>query len=120
ILEFHSFDSSLPLAQDMKRVSITSIVLEVRFPGDFPISPPFVRVVRPRFLPFLSGGGGHVTAGGAVCMELLTNSGWSPVMSMESILLQVRLAMCSWEPKPARLQSAVTLQSARLSHMNSG
>lgn len=106
ILEFHSFDPSLPLAQDMKRIGITSIVLEVRFPGDFPISPPFVRVVRPRFLPFLSGGGGHVTAGGAVCMELLTNSGWSPVMSMESVLLQVRLAMCSCEPKPARLQSS--------------
>jgi ubiquitin-conjugating enzyme E2 Q len=53
-------------------------------------------------------------------MELLTNSGWSPVMSMESVLLQVRLAMCSYEPKPARLQSAVTLQSARLGRMNSG
>lgn len=27
---------------------------------------------RPRFLSFMNGGGGHVTAGGAICMQLLT------------------------------------------------
>lgn len=104
IVELHSFDASLPLAKDMKKAGLTSIVLEFRFGRDFPLSPPFVRVIRPRFLPFLSGGGGHVTAGGAMCMELLTNSGWSPVSSLESVLLQVRMAMCSAEPA-ARLES---------------
>ncbi|KAA8575780.1 hypothetical protein EYC84_004880 [Monilinia fructicola] len=38
-------------------------------------------------------------------MELLTNSGWSAVSSIESVLLQVRLAIMSTEPKPARLES---------------
>ncbi len=103
IVELHSFDSTLPLAQDMKSAGVKSIVLELRFGADFPFSPPFVRVVRPRFLPFLEGGGGHVTAGGAMCMELLTSSGWSPVNAMESLFLQVRLALCSLEPRPARL-----------------
>ncbi|KAK5660918.1 hypothetical protein OQA88_12291 [Cercophora sp. LCS_1] len=103
IVEFHSFDPSLPLANDMKRLGATSIVFEFRFGKDFPISPPFVRVIRPRFLPFMQGGGGHVTAGGAMCMELLTSTGWSPANSMESVLLQVRLALCSQDPKPARL-----------------
>lgn len=36
-------------------------------------------------------------------MELLTNSGWSAVSNIESVLLQVRLAMSSTDPKPARL-----------------
>ena len=36
-------------------------------------------------------------------MELLTNSGWSPANSMESVLLQVRMALCNLDPKPARL-----------------
>ncbi len=36
-------------------------------------------------------------------MELLTNSGWSPANNMESVLLQVRMALCNLEPKPARL-----------------
>lgn len=106
IVELHSFDSTLPLAQDMKKQGITSIVIEVRFGKDFPYSPPFVRVIRPRFLPFTQGGGGHVTAGGAMCMELLTNTGWSAVSSLEGVLLQVRLALMNLEPKPAKLLPA--------------
>ncbi|KAI2632101.1 hypothetical protein GGR54DRAFT_18026 [Hypoxylon sp. NC1633] len=106
IVELHSFDPSLPLAKDMKIAGLTSIVLEIRFTRRFPMSPPFVRVIRPRFLPFMHGGGGHVTAGGAMCMELLTNTGWSPANSLESVLLQVRLAICTVDPRPARLESA--------------
>ena len=103
IVELHSFDPSIPLAKDMKAQKITSVVLELRFGQTFPYSPPFVRVIRPKFLPFIQGGGGHVTAGGALCMELLTNNGWNPASSIEAVLLQVRLAMMSLDPKPARL-----------------
>lgn len=105
IVELHSFDPDLPLAVDMKKRGIRSVVMEIRFGQDYPISPPFVRVIRPRFLGFMNGGGGHVTAGGALCMELLTNSGWSAVSSIESVLLQVRMAITSVEPKPARLEN---------------
>ncbi|KAK7182638.1 hypothetical protein DPSP01_011464 [Paraphaeosphaeria sporulosa] len=106
IVELHSFDPELPLAQDMKKRGITSVVLEMRFGKDYPMSPPFVRVIKPRFLGFNQGGGGHVTAGGALCMELLTNNGWSAVSTIESVLLQVRMAMSSVDPKPARLENA--------------
>ena len=116
IVELHSFDATLPLAQDMKRAGVRSVVLELRFGGDFPFSPPFVRVVRPRFMPFFEGGGGHVTAGGAMCMELLTSSGWSPANSLESVLLQVRMALCSLEPRPARLDRRVTKNGPRLDY----
>lgn len=105
IVELHSFQPTLPLAQDMKKAGVSSVVLEIRFGKDFPFSPPFVRVIRPRFMPFAAGGGGHVTAGGAMCMELLTNSGWSSVSTIESVLLQVRMAIMNTEPKPARLES---------------
>ena len=104
ITELHSFEPQLPLAKDMQARNLKSVVLEIRFGKDYPMSPPFVRVIRPRFLSFAQGGGGHVTAGGALCMELLTNSGWSAVSSIESVLLQVRLAMSSTDPKPARLE----------------
>ncbi|KAB5582384.1 hypothetical protein GE09DRAFT_265964 [Coniochaeta sp. 2T2.1] len=102
IVELHSFDLSIPLARDMQTADIQSIVMEFRFGRDWPMSPPFVRAVRPRFKLFMHGGGGHVTAGGAMCMELLTNSGWSPANSMESVILQVRMALCS-EERGARL-----------------
>ena len=111
IVELHSFEAfrdkevDIPLVDDMKTRGIQSIVLDMRFPGSYPMSPPFVRVVRPRFLGFQQGGGGHITAGGALCMELLTNSGWSAVSSIESVLLQVRMAIASTDPKPARIES---------------
>jgi ubiquitin-conjugating enzyme E2 Q len=110
IVELHSFhllestDTKLPLVADMKKQKITSIVFEVRFNGDFPFSPPYVRVIRPRFLTLAEGGGGHIVQGGAMCMELLTNTGWSSVSSLESVLLQVRMAMISHPP--ARLAPA--------------
>lgn len=102
IVELHSFDPATPLAKDMKTAGLTSVVMEFRFGRDWPMTPPFVRAVRPRFMLFAQGGGGHVTAGGAMCMELLTNSGWSPANSMESVILQVRMALCS-EERGARL-----------------
>jgi ubiquitin-conjugating enzyme E2 Q len=104
VVELHSFDPTLPLAKDMEARDVNSVVLEMRFGRQYPMTPPFVRVIRPRFLPFMQGGGGHVTAGGAMCMELLTNSGWSPANSMESVILQVRMALTNTEPTPARLQ----------------
>ena len=103
IVELHSFNEKLPLAKDMKNAKIESIVLEMRFTNQFPFTPPFIRVVKPRFLGFNAGGGGHVTEGGAICMELLTNNGWSAVATVEGVLLQVILAM-SEEERPARLQ----------------
>jgi ubiquitin-conjugating enzyme E2 Q len=105
IVELHSFEPTLPLAKDMKAAGVTSIVLEIRFGKDYPHSPPFIRIIRPRFLPFTNGGGGHVTGGGAMCMELLTNTGWSAVSSIEGVLLQVRMAIMNTEPRPARLQN---------------
>jgi ubiquitin-conjugating enzyme E2 Q len=102
IVELHSFPSHLPLARDMKVVGLTSIVLEIRYPSGFPFSPPFIRIVKPRFLPFNLGGGGNVTEGGAMCMEVLTNSGWTAGQSFENLLLQVRMAICD-EERPARL-----------------
>ncbi|RMZ89533.1 hypothetical protein DV736_g3237, partial [Chaetothyriales sp. CBS 134916] len=105
IVELHSFNEKLPLAKDMEKMGITSIALEMRFTNQFPFSPPFIRVVKPRFLPFSAGGGGHVTEGGAICMELLTNTGWTAVTSIEMVLLQVQLAI-SDEERPARLAHA--------------
>ncbi|KAF9883659.1 hypothetical protein FE257_003093 [Aspergillus nanangensis] len=105
IVELHSFDRTLPLAQDLKKAKLTSIVTEICFPPQFPISPPFVRIIRPRLLQFKDGGGGHVTAGGSMCMELLTSTGWSAASSMESVFLQVRMALSNMEPCPARLAS---------------
>lgn len=46
IVELHSFDKDLPLATDMKKAGLKSVVLEMRFPGSYPMDPPFVRVIK--------------------------------------------------------------------------
>lgn len=103
IVELHSFDKNLQIARDLENAGLNSIVMEMRFPPEFPLSPPFLRIIKPRFVRFTEGGGGHITAGGAMCMELLTTSGWLPAFSIESVLLQVRLAITNELPRPARL-----------------
>ncbi|KAH9940093.1 uncharacterized protein BXZ73DRAFT_88813 [Epithele typhae] len=103
IVELHSFDPNLPVAKDMVAHGVNSLVFEIRFPGEFPYAPPFFRILKPRFLPFSQGGGGHITLGGSMCMDLLTASGWVPSYNIASVLLQIRLAISNLDPKPARL-----------------
>lgn len=60
--------------------------MEVLFSTAFPSEPPFIRVVSPRFARH----SGHITAGGSICTELLTSSGWSPAYTLESVLVDIR------------------------------
>ena len=53
IVELHSFDKDLPIAKDLTQRKVNSLVFELRFPPSFPHSPPFFRILKPRFLPFI-------------------------------------------------------------------
>ncbi|KAI5891455.1 uncharacterized protein SCHCODRAFT_02629145 [Schizophyllum commune H4-8] len=103
IVELHSFDPEIPIAQDMKKEGVNSLIFEIRFPPSFPNAPPFFRIIKPRFLPFIQGGGGHVTGGGSICMDLLTSDGWLPSYSISAVLMQIKLAISNLDPRPARL-----------------
>ena len=67
--EFFDFEKGSGLAADLKRVPGKRIVLSVAFPSSFPSQPPYMRVIRPRFA-FRTG---HVTIGGSICTEMLSN-----------------------------------------------
>ncbi|KAF9443862.1 hypothetical protein P691DRAFT_712655, partial [Macrolepiota fuliginosa MF-IS2] len=103
IIEMHSFDPDLPIAKDLTAKKLNSIIFEIRFPSTFPHAPPFFRILKPRFLPFIRGGGGHVTGGGSICMDLLTADGWSPSYNIPAVLMQIKLAISNLDPRPARL-----------------
>lgn len=51
---------------------ISAVILELRLGQDFDSSPSLVGIVRPRFNPSSHGKGSPVTAGGALCIPLLT------------------------------------------------
>lgn len=92
----------LPLAADMHRLGVPAIVMHMIFPPDYPFRPPFLRVVRPRFA-FRTG---HVTIGGSICIELLTNGAWSPLYRLEGVMTHV-MSTIYGEPgdPPARLDA---------------
>lgn len=77
------------LVSQMNRLDIEAIEIEITFKENYPIAPPFIRVVYPHFK-FHSG---HITVGGSLCMEMLTNQGWSPTFNVENVITQIKLAI---------------------------
>ena len=86
---FFGFEKGTPLASDLSRVPGRRIDLRIAFPSNYPSAPPYVRVLRPRFM-FRTG---HVTIGGSICTEMLTSAGWSSTMTVESVLVGIRANM---------------------------
>jgi len=97
IWEVKLFDFEGDLGHDMKKYEQNSkknyVELRIQFAKDYPFQPPFVRVIEPRFK-FRTG---NVTLGGAICMEMLTMTGWRPANSIESIIMTVRAQIGSIE-----------------------
>jgi ubiquitin-conjugating enzyme E2 Q len=89
IIKLRDFPKDSKLWADIMKAYKPYIELEILFPGDYPFSPPFIRVVEPRFQ-FMTG---HITSGGSICMEVLTKSGWVPSYSLENLLMQIKAEM---------------------------
>lgn len=99
-LDINLFDMPTEIKQDFQKYATRysqrpEIVFELRFDSQFPFSPPFLRVVRPRFQ-FRTG---HITIGGSICMESLTTSGWIPVRTVESIFVEILFNMTEGEAR---------------------
>lgn len=80
-------ESYLGLFEDLEKDSARNnrspcIEFEFTFPLAYPSQPPFVRVIRPRFQ-FHTG---HITIGGSICHESLTNQGWEQNTTIECLL----------------------------------
>jgi ubiquitin-conjugating enzyme E2 Q len=74
------------IGQDMRKFKIKDIELELKFPSNYPFSPPFIRIITPRFK-YLTG---HITQAGALCMQVLTEKHWSPACSIESLIVTIK------------------------------
>ena len=93
-LELRDFHDSIPagrqLNEDLQQLKAQHgqdfLLMEITFPQNYPQEPPFLRVVSPRCVWYT----GHVTAGGAICLEVLTNTGsangWRSDYCAESML----------------------------------
>jgi ubiquitin-conjugating enzyme E2 Q len=95
LMHADSFPDECSLKEELRRFGtqhasgVAAVLFDVVFPSDYPMKPPFIRVVRPRFQMHT----GHVTIGGSVCMQLLTTSGWLPSVSLENVFVSIRSEM---------------------------
>lgn len=78
-----------PLFKDCLAAKVDRIKFEIRLPEDYPFSPPFVRIISPRFQQMT----GYVTYGGSICFELLTKGGWVAAMSVVKVMIAVMMNM---------------------------
>lgn len=85
-IEIFDIDKKTQFYKDMqkykKMTGKDTIEMIMSFPPSYPNRPPFVRVVRPRFMNQT----GRVTAGGSLCMDMLTIDGWNPMYDVSSII----------------------------------
>jgi ubiquitin-conjugating enzyme E2 Q len=80
-------EQDTPIEKQMIALKIPNLHMEIRVPENYPFSPPFVRFISPKF-EFRTG---HITLGGSICMELLTNQGWVATCTLENLLRQIIL-----------------------------
>ena len=62
-LHLYDFASEDPISADLKERNLDCVTLRANFPPDYPNSPPFVYVLRPR----LKENTGYVLRGGGIC-----------------------------------------------------
>lgn len=90
IWRFNFLKENLPiettLYKQLSSKNIDFINLEIRFKERYPFEAPFVRIIHPRFK-FRTG---HITLGGSICTELLSPSGWTPIIQTEKLLFHIK------------------------------
>ena len=98
-VRINEFDPKDEIAKDMqkyeKMTNKNYIKMIVSFPPDYPMSPPFVRVVEPRFQ-FHTG---RVTVGGSLCTDVLTMESWNPMYDIQSLIINIVSVMLDAKPK---------------------
>jgi ubiquitin-protein ligase len=78
-----------------------TMIWEIRFDNEYPIKPPFVRIIRPHFK-YLSG---HITIGGAFCNPILTNQKWRASISISNL---IEMLLVNMEEGGAELDKSST------------
>lgn len=84
----HKVDNVV-LEEQMRKLNIPYIEMEMHFPEGYPMEPPFPRIIYPHFCELT----GHITRGGSICMEALSKSGWVPTTSIEALMIQIKIVL---------------------------
>ncbi len=109
-IPYCGFEGNPIIQKDMEKFKIKEVELEFRFNENYPVQPPFVRIVAPRFIYRT----GHITLGGSICMELLTNQGWDMTTSISTVVTYIKSAIMDGEGQidPANYYQSYNMEEA--------
>ena len=79
-------------------------VIDLLFPSEYPFSPPRAIFRTPVFHP-------NISSNGAICLDLLTPSGWSPVLTAVELLRSIQSLLGDANPTDPLNQEAAELYS---------
>lgn len=88
IIHLFQVDNTV-LEEQMRRLGIPYIEIEITFKENYPFEPPFIRIVHPHFK-FRTG---HITSGGSLCMEMLTSKVWQPAWNIADVITQIKITI---------------------------
>jgi ubiquitin-conjugating enzyme E2 Q len=98
-IQFFGFQPKSAMLNDLqtyeKHGGRSWVELEATFPPTYPMHPPFLRVVRPRF----QSGSTIITDGGSICTDVLTMEAWNPQYDIQGLILNVFTAVCAYSPR---------------------
>jgi len=81
-------DAECALGTQLRAWKVHSIEFEIWIPDSYPITPPQVRVLKPQL-----SSGFYVHEQGALCLEILSEGGWTPAMSLMQLGVQMKAMM---------------------------
>jgi ubiquitin-conjugating enzyme E2 Q len=94
------------------------ILFEMLFPVNFPESPPFVRIIYPRFQQYT----GHITVGGSICTPILTQGAsaccWKPEITISTLILTLHSMLINAMNEEGNSAQAKVQNYAAFPHTN--
>ena len=80
------FNEQTILYKSMKEKDVKELHIEMIIPINFPMAPPFIRIVSPRMCNW----NGFISNGGTLCLDTLTDEAWSPSMMLPILLVSLQ------------------------------
>lgn len=98
-VQVFGFDKGTPMLSDLekykKQTGRDYVEMQVTFSPEYPIHPPFVRVIQPRFQ-FHTG---RVTVGGSLCTDILTQESWNPMYDITGLMVNIFSEIMNGNPR---------------------
>lgn len=108
-----NFNKDTIISSELQKYKYEEVVMELSLSEHYPFTPPFVRIISPRF----KGYTGFITTGGSLCVDILTINGWVPSFNIISLMNQLKVFIRGGIIHPTKHMIPYTLKEAQ-NHYN--